>query len=261
MTTSFSGFPRGTLFTPVPNPLFGPLLEQIQDLAELKVTLRGLWLLHRRRGRPNFVHLQDFLNDPALLRGLKGPGKDPKEEIHRGLGLAVARGTFLLHRPGDVIEVNQVYLLNNDAGQRALAQMRHGKGQETENGSGFSQQISEEISEDPGYEPPGEKPSIFTLYENNVGTLSPLLAEQLKEAEADYPWPWINEAFQIAVVENKRSWRYIAGILRRWAAEGKNAEGKDYGKPGRHSEKDNRQKYLEDYERRWGPSPRERSRR
>ena len=45
----FTGFRPGTLYTPVPNPVFGPLLEQIQDLAELKVTLRGLWLLHRKR--------------------------------------------------------------------------------------------------------------------------------------------------------------------------------------------------------------------
>ena len=34
------------------------------------------------------------------------------------------------------------------------------------------------------------------------------------------------------------------------------AEGKDDGKPGRYPEKDNRQKYLEDYERRWSRSPR-----
>ena len=38
----FAGFPPGTRYTPVPDPLLGPLLEQIQDLAELKVTLRGL---------------------------------------------------------------------------------------------------------------------------------------------------------------------------------------------------------------------------
>jgi len=55
---AFSGFTGKTLYTPVPNPVFGPILEQIQDLAELKVTLRGLWLFHRKRdfgrisGRP-----------------------------------------------------------------------------------------------------------------------------------------------------------------------------------------------------------------
>jgi DnaD/phage-associated family protein len=96
-------------------------------------------------------------------------------------------------------------------------------------------------------EGPGERPNIFGLYEDNIGTISPLLAEQMKEVEGLYPWSWIKEAFEIAVSGNKRNWRYITGILRRWAAEGK-----DHGKPGRYPQKDDRQKYFEDYERRWG---------
>jgi hypothetical protein len=42
--------------------------------------------------------------------------------------------------------------------------------------------------------------------------------------------------------------------LRRWAAEGK-----DHGKPGRHPEKDSRQKYLEAYQRRWSGTPDDRT--
>ena len=234
------------LFTPVPNPLFGPLLEQIQDLAELKVTLRSMWLFHRKRGRPQLAPLDEFLNDPALLRGLKGPGKVPREEIRRGLELAVARGTLLMHRADGANEFSQVYLLNTDAGRGVLARLRQGE-EIGETGNGVASQGLEE-------EPPGVKPNIFALYEDNVGTLSPILAEQLKEVESTYPGDWVKDAFQIAVAENKRNWRYIAGILRRWAAEGK-----DHGKPGRHSPKDNRQKYLADYERRWGLSKRQRS--
>jgi DnaD/phage-associated family protein len=84
--------------------------------------------------------------------------------------------------------------------------------------------------------------------------LSSLLAEELKEAEELYPWDWINEAFRIAVGENKRNWRYISSILRRWADEGK-----DHGKPGRHSTEDNRRKYIEEYRRRRGLLPEERA--
>ena len=243
---SFSGFPRDTLYTPVPNPLFGPLLEQIQELAELKVTLRGLWLLHRRRGWPQVVYQREFLNDPSLLRGLRAPGRDSRDEIRRGLELAVARGTFLLLRPGEDPAAGQVYLLNTDAGRSALAKMRR-EGIPVE---AHGQAVPKGLPEDFTQEPPGEKPNIFALYENNVGTLSPLLAEQLKEAEQMYSPAWITQAFKIAVAENKRSWRYVAGILRRWAAEGK-----DDGKPGGYSQKDNRQKYLEDYQRRWSRSP------
>ncbi|MDP6549568.1 MAG: DnaD domain protein [Dehalococcoidia bacterium] len=248
-----SGFPPGTLYTPVPNPVFGPLLEQVQDLAELKVTLRGLWLLHRARGRLQAVPLPEFLDDRTLLRGLQGPGKDPREEILRGLQLAVVRGTFLLHRPAEGTTDGQVYLLNTSAGRSALLRLRRDGGLPKGDGPSFPVYYPV-YHEDSTETPAGEKPNIFGLYEDNVGTLSPLLADQLREAEEVYPWAWINEAFAIAVTENKRSWRYIAGILRRWAAEGKGN-----GKPGRHSQKDDRQKYVEDYERRWGRVPEERA--
>ena len=248
----FTGFQKGTLYTPVPNPLFGPLLEQIQDLAELKVTLRGFWMLHRKRSRPRLAHLGEFLSDTALLRGLKGSGADgAKQEIRRGLELAVARGTFLLHRPDGEGEDAAVYLINNESGRADLARMRRDPNAVTAPGAIPVSIKTNSLPEELLDEPPGEKLNIFSQYEDNVGVLSPLLAQELMEAEDSYPESWINQAFKIAVSENKRSWRYIAGILRRWAAEGK-----DDGKPGRNPEKDNRQKYLDDYERRWSRSPR-----
>lgn len=244
----FTGFQKGTLYTPVPNPLLGPLLEQIQDLAELKVTLRGIWMLHRKRSQLHQAQLREFLNDSTLLRGLQGSGTgDARQEIRRGLELAVARGTFLFHRPDGGDEDEAVYLLNTESGRAALAGMRL----DPRPGASPSQVGSGALPEGLLDEPQIEKPSIFSLYEDNVGALSPLLAQELTEAEERYPESWIDQAFKIAVSENKRSWRYIAGILRRWAAEGK-----DDGKPGRNPEKDNRQKYLDAYERRWSQSPR-----
>ena len=68
---AFAGFPRDTLYTPTPDPLFGPLLEEIHDIAELKVTLRGLWLLHHKRQPLRVIALDEFLADTALLRGLR----------------------------------------------------------------------------------------------------------------------------------------------------------------------------------------------
>ena len=76
-----------------------------------------------------------------------------------------------------------------------------------------------------------EQPNIFTLYEQNIGMLSPMIAEELQDAEKLYPDSWIQDAFREAVDLNKRNWRYITRILERWAAEGK-----DNGEPGRHSE-------------------------
>ena len=120
----FAGFSPGTRYTPVPDPLLGSLLEQIQDLAELKVTLRGMWLLHRKRGFPRALLLTELLNDRVLLQGLSVPGGDPREEIRRGLRLAVARKTLLLHQPDPGSLEQQLYLLNSDSDRRALGRMQ-----------------------------------------------------------------------------------------------------------------------------------------
>lgn len=72
-------------------------------------------------------------------------------------------------------------------------------------------------------------PDIFKLYENNIGALTPMISEKLKDAEKEYPMDWIRDAMQIAVENNKRRWNYCESILKRWQAEGKD-DGKRNGK-------------------------------
>ena len=241
----FSGFPRETLYTPTPDPFFGPLLEEIQDLAELKVTLRGIWLLHHKRQGTRTVPLDEFLTDTVLLRGLEpeGSADGAVEEIRRGLRLAVRRGVFLVHgsNPDEA-----VFVLNNDAGHRALARLKE---------TGSNGPASAVADEAPAR--PREKLNIFALYEDTIGPLSPIVAERLKEAEQRYPPGWIREAFEIAALENKRSWQYVAAILARWGSEGKGnwaGGSKEDGKPGRNSPQNQRGKYSKDYERYRGRS-------
>jgi DNA replication protein len=81
--------------------------------------------------------------------------------------------------------------------------------------------------------------NIFALYEQNIGIITPMIAEELKEADKIYPTQWIEEAFKEAVTLNKRSWRYIARILERWASEGK-----DSGEYRRDIKKDGPNKYI-----------------
>jgi DNA replication protein len=81
--------------------------------------------------------------------------------------------------------------------------------------------------------------NVFALYEQNIGMITPMIAEELKEAEKLYPPQWIEEAFKEAVTLNKRSWRYIARILERWTSEGK-----DSGEYRRDIKKDGPDKYI-----------------
>ena len=227
----FSGFPPKSKFTPIPNIFFSEVLPQIDDLAELKVTLHIIWALYQKRGYPRYVTYGELLSDPTLINGLKTEGSPP-ELLRRSLDQAVSRGTLLhltLERKG---EAQDLYFVNTDADRTAVARIESG---ELETGA--------LVKAEP-YQISPEQPNIFTLYEKNIGMLTPIIAEELKEAEKLYPASWIQDAFKEAVDLNKRSWRYISRILERWAAEGK-----DDGEPGRDSKADAN---PEEYRRRYG---------
>jgi DnaD/phage-associated family protein len=198
------------------------LLEEMDDIAELKCTLRVVRLLHQRRGDSRYVTEGELLSDPALLAGLRDLEPSAPQAIRRGMRRGVERKTFLSLPVESGGERQEVYFLNDEAGRRALEKARQGN-------TKLRAAVAEEGAP---VEPPPPKASIFSLYEENIGMLTPLLADELKEAERDYPWPWIEAAFRLAVSRNARSWRYIEVTLRRWAAEGK-----DDGEPGRHTEK------------------------
>jgi DnaD/phage-associated family protein len=208
----FSGFPARTQFTPIPNPFFSSLLPQISDIAELKVTLHMFWLLYRKRGYPRFATYRELLGNKNLINSLREGDKPPDEVLSGALAMAVRRGTILhmvLDKGG---APEDVYFLNTESDRRVVAKIRNGElALAGLKAAGLAHP-------DVAAEPP---PDIFSLYEQNIGMLTPMIAEELKEAEKLYPEDWIRDAIKEAVSLNKRSWRYIARILERWSAEGK----------------------------------------
>lgn len=204
----------------MPAPVFGPLLEQIDDLDELRCTLRILWMLSQKKGHPRFVTLSEALADKTLVTILSDGGTPDHARVRTSIGRAVQRGTFasaVLDRNGDLQEI---YALNSDADREALSKLTGGE-------------VTTGPSADPvAWEGAIERPNIFALYEANVGMLGPIIADELREAEEQYPVKWIEDAFHEAVAQNKRSWRYISRILERWDREGRHD-----GKPGRYTQK------------------------
>ena len=71
---------------------------------------------------------------------------------------------------------------------------------------------------------PLERPNVFRLYEENIGPLTPLIADALKDAETLYSEAWIADTIELAVKNNKRSWKYCEAILKRWKAEGRHGQ-------------------------------------
>lgn len=78
--------------------------------------------------------------------------------------------------------------------------------------------------------------NIFDVYENEIGALTPLIADSLRLAKAEFPAHWIRESLRIAAKNNKRSWSYAEKILKRWQVEGfqsDNRSGRDSPPGGR----------------------------
>ncbi len=66
----------------------------------------------------------------------------------------------------------------------------------------------------------GELGVISKLYEENIGVLTPVAADRLKDIAERYPPGWFGEALKEAVARGARNLKYIESILERWKAEG-----------------------------------------
>ena len=202
---AFAGFPRGVRSTPVPNPMFGALLEQIDDLAELKCSLRVIKLLHEKRGA-RVVSLRELLADRTLVAALSADGAPDPASVRRALVRVVERGVLATATDD---KGQRLFALNGEPDRAALHNLAaRGTPSATANGPA-------------PWAAATERPNIFAIYEDNVGIITPIIAEELKKAESDYPEHWIEDAIREAVSLNRRSWRYIVRILERWQHEGK----------------------------------------
>jgi DnaD/phage-associated family protein len=190
----------------LPDSFFTQVMPKIQDLVELKVVLYVAYLILRKQDHPQFVTYKELKAESCRLSAELG-----EETLRQTLDSAVEHGA-LLHSTSSINGVlEDVYSLTGDSLQPPTRLPSLG----------------------------GQAINIFALYEQNIGMITPMIAEELKEAEKIYPPQWIEEALKEAVALNKRSWRYIARILERWASEGK-----DSGEYRRDIKKDGPDKYV-----------------
>jgi DnaD/phage-associated family protein len=215
-TESFAGFPEGKLpLTPIPNAFFSELLPTIDHLGEFKVTIYAFWALTQKERNFQYISLEEMATDRILMGGLKPENMTPLETLVDALERAVARGTFLKVKVEFDHGEDSYFFLNSPKGRAAAASIEAGDWKPT---GDPETPISLAL----------ERPNIYTLYEQNIGPLTPMIAEQLRDAENEYPPDWIEEAILIAVTNNVRKWRYIEAILEDWQNRGKD-ERKDRG--------------------------------
>jgi len=205
---TFDGFPAGALrFISIPDLFFTELVPQIDNLAELKVTLHILWI-HTRQARA-FISLPELLADETLINSLAMINHhNTTALLHEGLQQAVLRKSLLHVRITDQTDEHDLYFLNSGRGRQVHEKFSQGEMRFT------VQNIAEPVV-------PNQRKNIFDLYEENIGLISPILVDELKEAEELYPWAWIEEAFKQAAEQNARRWKYVRTILENWAAQGR----------------------------------------
>ncbi len=205
----FSGFPAGKLqLTQVPNQFFSELLPAIDHLGELKLTLYAFWRLPRTPGDFPYLTRDELLEDELLMEGMQAASGTAAEALDEALERAVARGTLLTAKLESSDTDQQFLFLNGPRGRAAIEAIEHGEWRPS-----ADRRAPVELR--------AERPNIFNLYEQNIGPLTPMIAESLRDAEQTFPEQWVEQAIRIAVENNVRKWRYVQAILDDWMASGK----------------------------------------
>lgn len=204
----------------VPRAFFTDVLPGIIDLAELHVTLTMFRLVSEVGGLSSVVAHSTLLRDRHLRRALRIPGtpNEPDRRIRNGVDLAVGRGTLLRFIAEYESGERTWYYVNTPVAQAIVAAMARG--------TSLPPEAIWEGEDVPQVRP--ERPNIFRRYEQNIGLLTPLIADQIVNAMERYPQDWIEDAIAEAVDYNRRSWRYIQRILDSWSVNGR---GDDTSRP------------------------------
>ena len=181
------------------------LLPQLQDADEIKLMLFLLCEETRHEGHIFYLTSSQVYQSKDLQQWI---GDDETyNRINKSLSALIDTERLLYYYEKSIIDEPLIFL-NDQKGQLALETLKAEEWRTMPTDHQFARPLSDEKN-------------VFQLYEENIGALTPLLAEDLATAQAEYPQAWIKDAIHIAVQNNARSWRYIDTILRAWQKEGK----------------------------------------
>ena len=207
----FGGFPAKMRFTAIPEPFFSHILPDITDITELKTTLAIFRAIYQKRGYVRFVSLGELRADVALMNGLGEDSNSALENLIVALKNASERGTVLHVDLTSEGTPEDIYLLNTEAERQLAVKIE----------SGEVALPGLKAVEPARVDKADKLPDIFSLYEENVGMLTPMISDELRAAQKLYSDTWIRDAIREAANHNKRRWSYISAILERWGTEGK----------------------------------------
>lgn len=199
MNHQFDGYPDNFEFSGIPKTFFSRVMPLIDDIGELKVTLIFLRLLFANKRHPRFVTELEIAAEIESQLNL--------EQIREAMTRSAGRN--------NVIELDcdngaKIYLLNDASGRKSAALIESGEVR------------LPEIEYATRHVPAVVVPDIFSIYEQNIGLITPIIADELKAALNLYSEGWVRDAITEAAKLNKRNWRYISKILDNRAVQGTN---------------------------------------
>ncbi len=211
MTDTCPGFMIRDAVVALPAGLFESLLLEIDDLPELKLTLFSLSALQQKEGNYRYLRYDELRANKQLMTSLQtaDDSRRASETLDGALERAVRRGILLeaiINRQG---KQRRIYTLNDIDGQTIHRQLVAGE---------WIPAGEDEIE----ILPP--RPTLYGLYEENIGVLTPMIVDAIREAEAEFPHDWIEDAMRYAAERNARNWRYIRKVLDSWRHEGRRSE-------------------------------------
>jgi DNA replication protein len=219
----------GLRWTPVPDSFFSEFLPAVDDLACLKVALHLLWRVGRRApGDPPALRLADLAQDTVLRRGLQHAAQATSGPANgSGAERPCADGEIeRLERCADRLEHAGWLTIADVAGEAGPERWLWPDTPEARrhhrlwaDGGVLLPRWTQARSPEPS-----DRGHVFTVYEENIGALTPLLAEEIEEAASQYPAGWIEDAIRVAVDNNVRKWSYVRAVLQRWARDGRGDE-------------------------------------
>lgn len=197
----------------IPREFFLDVLPQISEIAEAQVTLCVFRIASELGGLAKPIPERRIVRDRSVRQALRvsGSPNEPDRRIGVGLDLAVGRSTLLKLVASHGNDERIWYYVNTLPNQSRVQAIIRG-----------TEPPPVDMWHD-GHVPTvaAERPTVFRLYEQNIGILTPIMAEKLVDAIETYPGDWIEDAIAEAVTYNRRSWRYVDRILQNWALSGR----------------------------------------
>jgi len=205
------GLPAKMNYSAIPSYYLNIVMPHVEDPVELKLSLHLFKILTRKKGRTPYTSFNELVSDPVIVESIRQTDRPVEETLRETLARIISRGILTAVEIDQAGNPDTAYLLNTPANSELMESINRGELKLT----GKKAATSDLTRCEP-------QPDIFGCYEQNIGMLTPLVADELKEAEKNYPSQWIIEAIREAALNNKRNWRYISRILERWLSEGKN---------------------------------------